>query len=85
LPGYRQEPVSSVEIEGELEYEVKEVLDSKISRGKLKYLVEWEGYGPGERSWESAKNIQNAAEVVAKFHQRYPNRPIVSDLPGATS
>ena len=27
------------EIEGELEYEVKEILDSKIVRGKLKYLV----------------------------------------------
>jgi hypothetical protein len=82
LPGRRQEPAPPVEVEGELEYEVKEVLDSKMSRGKLKYLVEWEGYGPDERSWEPAENVQNAAEAVAEFHQRYPNRPAVSDLPG---
>jgi uncharacterized protein YicC (UPF0701 family) len=55
-------------VEGELEYEVKEVLDSKISRGKLKYLVEWEGYGSDERSWESTENIQNTAEAVVEFH-----------------
>jgi hypothetical protein len=47
--------------------------------------VEWEGYGPGERSWESTENVQNAAETVAEFHQCYPNRPVVSDLPGAAS
>jgi hypothetical protein len=64
---------------------MKEILDSKISRGKLKYLVEWEGYGPDERSWESAENVQNTAEIVVEFHQYYPNHPVVSDLPGATS
>jgi uncharacterized protein YicC (UPF0701 family) len=80
LSGYHQESVSSVEVEGELEYEVKEILDSKISRGKLKYLMEWEGYEPDERSWESAENIQNTVEIITEFHQYYPNRPVVSDL-----
>ena len=26
------------------EYVVEEIMDSKLSRGKLKYLVKWEGY-----------------------------------------
>jgi hypothetical protein len=38
-----------MEVEGELEYEVKEIVDSKAVRGKLQYHVEWVGYGPEER------------------------------------
>lgn len=40
FPARRQEPPPPIEVEGDLEYEVKEILDSKIVRGKLKYYVE---------------------------------------------
>jgi hypothetical protein len=39
-----------VEVKGELEYEVKEIVDSKVVRGKLQYHVDWVGYGPEERT-----------------------------------
>ena len=41
-----QEPAPLVEVEGELEWEVKVILDSKVERGKLLYFVDWVGYGP---------------------------------------
>jgi hypothetical protein len=82
--GRTQEPPPPDEVEGELEYEVKEILDSKIVRGKLKYLVDWVGYRPDERTWESVENVQHAVDVVTEFHQRYPNRPSSSDLPQPT-
>ena len=44
--GRVQEAPPPVEVEGEQEWEVKEVLDSKIVRGKLLYYIEWEGFGP---------------------------------------
>ena len=36
-------PPSITTDEGE-EYIVEEIMDSKLSRGKLKYLIKWEGY-----------------------------------------
>ena len=42
--GRVQEPSPPEEIEGELEYEVEKILDLKIVRGKLKYLVNWVRY-----------------------------------------
>ena len=68
------------EIEGELEYEVKGILDSKIVRGKLKYLVDWIGYGPEERTWEPVEAVENAQEEVVAFHRAHPDRPSLDDL-----
>jgi hypothetical protein len=68
------------EIEGELEYEVEDVLDSKVVRGRLKYLVDWVGYGPEERTWESAEAVENAQEKVEAFHRAHPDRPSPTNL-----
>jgi hypothetical protein len=70
-----QPPPPPEEIEGELEYEVKEILDSRVIRGKLQYLVDWVGYGPEERTWEPEEAVENAPAAVAMFHQAYPDRP----------
>src|SRR5579859_5003426 len=70
-----------MEVEGELEYEVKEVVDSKVVRGKLQYHVESVGYGPEERTWEPVEHVKHAAEAIEEYHQRYPNRPSPRDLP----
>ena len=70
-----------VKLEGELEYEVAQILDSKIERWRLKYLVDWAGYGLEERTWEPAENVVHAANTVADFHQEYPLRPSLKDQP----
>ena len=80
LPGRIQEPPLPVEVEGELEYEVAEILDSKIERRKLKYLVDWVNCGPEERTWEPTENVENAPDAVAAFHRAYPLRPSPQDL-----
>jgi hypothetical protein len=41
IPDYHREPPALVEIEGQEEFEVQEVLDSKRTCGKLMYLVFW--------------------------------------------
>ena len=75
--GRVQEPPPPDEVEGELEYEVQEILDSKLARGKLMYLVDWVGYGPEERTWEPVENVERAEEAVTHLHQAYPQRTLL--------
>jgi len=84
FPGRRQPPPPPVELEDDVEWEVEEILDSRIQRGKIQYLAHWLGYGHHERTWEPPCHLSNATEAVAEFHQRYPNRPAPKDLPPDT-
>jgi transposase InsO family protein len=78
IPERHREPPVPVKIEGQEEFEVQEVLDSKKIRGKLLYLVFWRGYPPSEATWEPAGNLVHAQDLVNRFHQRYPNKPAPS-------
>jgi hypothetical protein len=69
-------------VEGEPEYEVKEVLDSKIRGRTLLYYVDWIGWGPEERTWEPTEHLTHAEKLVAAYHQRHPQRPSPADTPG---
>ena len=60
--------------DGEEEWEVEEVLDSGVSRGKLKYLIKWKDFGRESNSWEPANGIF-APEAVAEFHRKHPGAP----------
>ena len=69
----RPEPVI---VDGEEEWEVEEILQSRyIGRG-LHYLVKWKGYAEEKyNSWEPAKNLANSPELVALFHAKNPKAP----------
>ena len=75
FPGRVVAPPPPVIVDGAPESEVAEVLDSKLLRGKLFYLVNWVGYDESERSWEPAQNLTHAADVVADYHAAFPDRP----------
>ncbi|KAG0593965.1 hypothetical protein M758_UG035900 [Ceratodon purpureus] len=75
LPGRVQEPPHAIEIEGDEEFEVSEILDSCIHRRRLEYLVHWHGYDISKRTWKPASNLQNAPEMIQEFHRQYPQKP----------
>ena len=75
-----QSPPPPVDIEGELEYEISEIVDSKIDKHrscKLLYLVHWLGYEntDEELSWLPATELEHADELVSDFHSTYPQKP----------
>ena len=75
IPGQLQAPPPPIEVDGTEEFEVSEILDSRINRGKLEYLVHWQGYEVHERTWEPAANLENAPEMIAEFHREYTLKP----------
>jgi hypothetical protein len=76
IPGRRQDPPPPPElVDGEEEYLVEKILNSRMFRRKLQYLVKWEGYGVEHNSWEYSENVDNAMEKVAEFHARNPAAP----------
>jgi RNase H-like domain found in reverse transcriptase/Reverse transcriptase (RNA-dependent DNA polymerase)/Integrase zinc binding domain/Chromo (CHRromatin Organisation MOdifier) domain/Integrase core domain len=61
--------------DGEEEWEVERILDSKRRYRKLHYLVQWAGYDYVRTSWEPAENLENATELVEEFHRENPGKP----------
>jgi hypothetical protein len=75
ISGRTLPPPPPIEVDNEMEYEVEEILDSRIKNRRLEYLIHWQGYGIDERTWEPSSNVTNALEKVKEFHQRYPMKP----------
>ncbi|CAJ0964878.1 unnamed protein product [Ranitomeya imitator] len=72
------DPPAPVLVEGELEYIVEKILDSRVSRRKLQYLVKWKGYAQEDNSWVFASDV-HAPDLVRAFHVAHPGRPGGSD------
>ena len=73
-------PPPPILIDNEEEYEVDEIIDSRIHRGKLQFLVKWTGYD--EPSWQPESDvIGNADAAIAAFYQMHPGAPRRLNLP----
>ncbi|QRW17243.1 Retrotransposable element Tf2 protein [Rhizoctonia solani] len=56
-------------IEGEEEYEVEQIIDSKRQQGKWFYLIKWKGYGPEDNSWEPEELLEHSQEEIQRFNK----------------
>ena len=81
IPNRIQAPPPPIEVDGDPEYEISEILDSKLDRHccncKLLYLVHWLGYEgtDDETSWLLATELGHAPDLVTDFHSCYPGKP----------
>src|SRR5260370_24391842 len=78
FPQHAQPLPPPVEIVSDIEYEVSEILNSKLDRHfqgnrSLHYLVHWTRYEgmEEETSWVSAQDLEHAQEVIGIFHHHY--------------
>ncbi|KZT50620.1 hypothetical protein CALCODRAFT_461523, partial [Calocera cornea HHB12733] len=48
----------------------------RLHRGKLQYLVKWQGYPNSERTWEPEAQLkQDAPKAIKDFHRKHPAAP----------
>ena len=79
LIGQKQSPPPPIVVNENPEWEVEEVLDSKVVRKTLKYLVRWERYN--EIILEPAELLKDSPTLVRYFHRKYSNKPKPDILP----
>lgn len=76
IPGRPHPPRPAPIVKGaEPEWEVEYIKDSRLRRRKLEYLVKWKGYPQEESTWEPARNLDHAQNVVQEFHKKHPSAP----------
>jgi hypothetical protein len=81
IPNCIQPPPLPVEVNGEPEYEISKILDSKLDwwrrQCQLLYLIQWSGYEgtDKETSWLLAMELRNASELVSDYHSAYLDKP----------
>jgi hypothetical protein len=67
-----------IEVEGEQEWEVEEILSTKMMKGNQKkqqrhYLVHWIGFPPSEDTWEPESHLQHSKDALKAFQTKHPN------------
>ena len=74
LPGQIKPPLPPVVIDGEEEWEVEKITDSRLFHGHLQYRTSWLGHPPDDQ-WYDASDFENAKEAINNFHSNHPSKP----------
>jgi len=75
IPGRKpQAPPPPIVVNGEPEWEVKEVLDSHWHRRRFQFLIKWKGFSREHNSWEAASDVK-APDLVAEYYRKHLAAP----------
>lgn len=70
-------------IDGEQEFVVDTILDSKIKRKRVVYFTHWKGYGIQDRTWEPISSFivdDEISEDLIAFHRNHPSKPTAPEF-----
>ena len=71
FPSQIQAPPLPLEIDGEPEYKLEEIIDFRRHQDKLQYRAKWTGYSPEhDKTWYPAEKLENAKIAIEQFHSR---------------
>ncbi|XP_054155053.1 chromobox protein homolog 1-like [Oppia nitens] len=54
--------------EEEQEFAVEKVVEKRNVKGKIQYLIKWQGYGDEENTWEPVENL-DCDDLIEKFEE----------------
>ena len=63
IPGRVPPKPLPIMVDSEEEREVERILDSRMNKRRLQYLVKWKDSPTTENSWEPAINLKNAPDI----------------------
>ncbi len=66
------DPPQPLQVDGDKEYEVEEVLGSQMHWQQLQYLVKWIRYGVEHNKWVSYQDM-HADNLIEEFHKKNLN------------
>ena len=49
------------------EYEVEKIVGERRIRGKIQYRVRWKGYRAEDDTWQTARDLRNAPELLKEW------------------
>ena len=61
-------------VDGDEHYVVERILDSQLIRGRLHFLIKWEGYGYEENTWVPEGDV-SAPGKIQEFYRIHPGAP----------
>jgi hypothetical protein len=67
----KNDPLLPMQVDGDDEWEVDEILASKLVRWSLQYRMSWRGYDPNP-TWYPAWNFVGCPQKLKELHEHYP-------------
>ena len=49
------------------EYKIEKIVGERRNKGKMQYQVRWKGYGAEDDPWQTARDLQNAPELLKEW------------------
>lgn len=70
IPGINDVKPDPSLVDGFEEFEVEKILDKKMVKGRIHFLIKWKGYSALHNSWELEENLTNCSEALEEFLEK---------------